>query len=730
MSVSELQEYTFRAKYAQWIPEKKRRENWGESVDRYCDMFLDKYPDKDILKYVDRVRKSIKKKRVLGSQRGLQFGGKATLKKNLRIYNCLFSYVDRAKFFQECMYGLMCGCGFGYSVQKHHVAKLPGIVAPTKGKKKYVIPDSIEGWADAVGILVNSYFEEANSVFPEYAGYTVQFDYSEISPKGTLLSSCYAKAPGPEPLKKSLEHVRDVLNNALKFWTSYSEPVKLTPLQCHDIICYFSDAVVSGGVRRSALIALFSPDDTEMVMCKTGNWLNENPQRGRANNSVVLLKSQANSTEFAAIMESVKQFGEPGFVFVDNLEHGVNPCCEISFYAYDELGRSGVQGCNLSTINAGKIKTKADFFRACRDAAILGTLQAGFTDFSYLGPISESIFKREALLGVSMTGIMECPEVCLDAETQRQGAEIVKRTNRKLAKILGINPAARTTCCKPEGTTSCVLGTSSGIHPHHAKRYIRRVQANVLEEVYQHFKKTNPLACERSVWCQNNTTDVISFCIEVRAGAKLKNQISAIQMLESVKLTQQNWVIGGRNLELCSQPWLQHNVSNTITVKDDEWDDVTKFIYENREYFCGISLLPASGDKDYPQAPFTEVFLPSELVAMYGDASLFASGLIEKGKELWDDNLWEACTSILSSGSLKSKAKIEFVEKAKRYAERYLDGDLKKLTYCLKDVDTWKYYIDLKREYKNVDYEVLTEEVDNTTAFEEAACGNGLCELK
>ena len=201
-------------------------------------------------------------------------------------------------------------------------------------------------------------------------------------------------------------------------------------------------------------------------------------------------------------------------------------------------------------------------------------------------------------------------------------------------------------------------------------------------------------------------------------------------MLESVKLTQQNWVIGGRNLELCSQPWLQHNVSNTITVKDDEWDDVTKFIYENREYFCGVSLLPASGDKDYPQAPFTEVFLPSELVAMYGDASLFASGLIEKGKELWDDNLWEACTSILSSSSLKSKAKIEFVEKAKRYAERYLDGDLKKLTYCLKDVDTWKYYIDLKREYKNVDYEVLTEEVDNTTALEESACQGGACELR
>lgn len=728
MSVKELQEYTFKSKYASWIKDKKRRENWNESVDRFCDMFLEKYKDKNVDKYIEVVRKAIKKKKVLGSQRGLQFGGAATLKKNLRIYNCLFSYCDRPEFFQHAMYGLMCGCGFGYSIQKHHVNKLPNIIKPTNGKKTFIIPDSIEGWADAIGIIINSYFDKSVSIFPEYSGYTVEFDYSLISPKGTLLSSCYAKAPGPEPLEKAIESIRAIINKSLL------NGDRLTPIECHDIICYFADSVVSGGVRRSALIALFSKDDEAMIKCKTGNWRKENPQRGRANNSVVLLKKDLELDEFKEIIKSVKEFGEPGFVFVDDLEHGLNPCCEISFHAYLEvMGEliSGVQGCNLSTMNAGKIKTIRDFFRACRDATIIGTLQAGFTDFPYLGKTSEEIFKKEALLGVSMTGIMENPDICLNPEIQRLGAEIVKRTNKKIAKLIGINPAARTTCCKPEGTTSCVLGTSSGIHPHHAKRYIRRVQANRLENVYQYFKSINPIACERSVWSENDTDDIISFCIEVPDGAKLKNQVSAVEMLETVKLTQQNWVSNGRNVELCSRPWLQHNVSNTITVKNNEWDDVTLLLYQNRQYFCGISLLSASGDKDYPQAPFTEVFLSRELVTIYGDAALFASGLIEKAKELFDDSLFDACDAILGIGKLpKGKSKQEFLEKARKYADKYLNGDIKKLTYCLKDVDTWKHYVDLKREYKSVDYDLLNEEEDNTTVFEEVACSNGQCELR
>jgi ribonucleoside-triphosphate reductase len=727
VSVAALQEYTFKGKYAGWLAEKKRRETWGESIDRFCDMFLEQYANKpEVFKYVEVVRKALKRKEVLGSQRGLQFGGKAVLKRNARLFNCCFSYCDRPRFFQECMYLLLCGCGAGYSVQKHHVAKLPEIKHRKLGKKTFVIPDSIDGWADAIGLVINSYFNDEYSTFPEYSGYEVEFDFSEISPEGTPLSSCHGKAPGPAPLKKALENIQNVIDKALK-----NDQYRLTPINCHDIICYFADAVVSGGVRRSALISLFSKDDVEMLECKTGNWFYENPQRGRANNSVVLLKNDTTKVEFKEIIQSVKEFGEPGFLWVDDLEHGVNPCCEISFFAYNKKGESGWQGCNLTTINAQKCKTEREFYRACRNAAIIGTLQAGFTDFPYLGDISEEIFRQEALLGVSMTGIMENSEICLDARIQSNGAEIVKSTNKEIAAIIGINPAARTTCVKPEGTASCVLGTSSGIHPHHAKRYIRRVQANRNEVVYKHFRYYNPLACERSVWSENDTDDVIAFTIEVPDGLKTKNQLSAIELLEAVKTTQQHWVTNGKDSKHCTRSWLNHNVSNTVTVQPYEWDDVWQFIYKNRQFFCGISLLPASGDKDYPQAPFTEVKLPSELVKEYGDAAIFASGLVEKGKELFEDNLWLACDAILGLGEkVRGRAKLEWIEKCKKYANRYLDGDVKLLTYCLKDVDTWKYYVDLKREYVEVDYSLLIEEEDNTAPEQELACSGGQCELR
>lgn len=634
--------------------------------------------------------------------------------------NCVYSHVDRPRFFQECMYLLLCGCGTGYSVQKHHIAKLPELIEVVDwlGNKTFQIPDSIEGWADAVGVLINSYFPKDKSEFPEYSGRYVEFDYSLISPSGTPLSSCRGKAPGPEPLKNALEKIRSILDYGT---------IKLKPIEVHDIICHFADAVISGGVRRSALIALFSHDDMDMRKAKIGNWREHNPQRGRANNSVVLLRDQITFEQFEEIIKSTREFGEPGFYWTDDLEFGANPCVEISFKPYFK-GLSGWQGCNLSTLNCSKIKTRRDYFRAARDAAVIGTLQAGFTNFPYLGEVSEQIFKHEALLGVSMTGIMEAPDICLDKENQRIAAEIVKRTNRRIAKIIGINPAARTTCVKPEGTASCVLGTSSGVHPHHSKRYIRRIQSNKNETLYQFFKSINPQACEESVWSANDSDDVISFCIEVQPGAKLKNQISAIDFLKIVKDTQQNWVTSGRNIDLCTDPRLNHNVSNTVTVHDHEWDEVTKYIYDNREFFCGISLLSAYGDKDYEQAPFSTVLLPHEQVSLYGDAAIFASGLIEKAKELWGDSLWRACDTLLElNKDNKGGSKQGWISKAKKYADRYLDGNIKQLTYCLKDVDTYKKYIDLKREYKKVDYNEFIEVEDNTEVIQEPACSGGSC---
>lgn len=731
MSLKALMNYTFVSKYARWSPEKKRRETWNEAVDRVKQMMLDKYvvegeENAELIKSeIEWAYDMMRKKRVLGSQRALQFGGKPIFKHNARIYNCIASFVDRVKFFQECMYLLLCGCGTGFSVQRHHIDKLPSLLKTKNGQKKFTIPDSIEGWSDAIGILVSSYFEQ-DELFPDYAGKNVVFDYSEIRPAGAFLRSSGGKAPGPEPLKKALNNIKRVLDKAVKSGT-----YKLKPIDAYDIVMFSADAVISGGVRRSATICLFSHDDEEMAKAKTGNWFIENPQRGRSNNSALLLRDSTTKEQFEQLMQSVKDFGEPGFVWSDSTELIVNPCVEIGMWPVDETtGKSGWQACNLSTINCAKVKTPEDFYDSCKAAAIIGTLQAGFNKFPYLGETSENIIKREALLGVSMTGIMEQYEICLDAEVQKNGAKIVKQTNANIAKLIGINQAARTTCVKPEGTSSCILGTSSGIHPHHAKRYIRKVQANKMEPIYQYFNNINPRACEESVWSNNDADDVISFCIEVPDGSKTKNKIDAIQLLEYVKNTQKNWVISGTNKNLCTQPWLNHNVSNTINIKPEEWNDVTDYIFNNRKYFCGISLLPITGDKDYPQAPFTTVYLPSEQVSHYGDASLFVSGLIEVALELWEDNLWAACDSLLGIGEkIKGQLKKEFASRCKRFADKYFEGDLRRLTYCMKDVYNWKEWVDLNREYKDVDFTSVIEETNNTNLQQEWGCSNGKCEI-
>lgn len=724
MSVGELKKYTFVAKYANWLEDKKRRETWSEAVDRNKDMMLRKYEQyPEVFPYIDQAYNALLNKEILGSQRGLQFAGDAVFKHNARLFNCISSQVDRVRFFQECMYLLLCGCGTGFSVQKHHIAKLPNFIKAKSGKKKFHIEDSIEGWSDAIGVLVSSYFEQSE-LFAEYTGKDIEFDYSSIRPAGSRLSSCSGKAPGYVPLQKAINKIKNLLDKCIEQGLE-----KIRPIHAYDIVMYSSDAVISGGIRRSATICMFSYDDDEMCKAKTGNWFNENPQRGRSNNSAVLVRTEITAQQFSEVMKNTKEFGEPGFIFVDNREQLFNPCVEIGLYGYDEFGNSGWQGCNLSTINCSKIKTKEQFFLACKHASIIGTLQAGFTSFPYLGEVSERIFRKEALLGVSMTGIMENPHITLDSEIQTEGANEVRFWNAIISRLININTAARTTCVKPEGSASCLLGTSSGIHPHHAKRYIRRVQANKLENIYQFFKRVNPIACEESVWSSNGTDDVISFCIEVEDGAKLKNQVSALSLLKIVKSTQEHWVNNGKNIELCVDKDLSHNVSNTITVKPNEWQEVEEYIYENRKYFCGISLLPLSGDKDFPQAPFTTVYLPHEIVSYYGDAALMASGLITEGLSLFEDDLWKASEAIMGVTKTKGVAKRRYLKKCEDFAIKYLEGDIKKLTYLMKDVYNWKLWLDLKREYKNVDYTKCLEYENNVKAEEELACAGGACEL-
>jgi ribonucleoside-triphosphate reductase (thioredoxin) len=485
-ALQELQNYTFVSKYARWIEQENRRETWKEAVDRVRNMMHTMYADKNITEDIDWAYDMMYKKKVLGSQRALQFGGDPILKRHAKIYNCTASYCDRLRFFQECFWLLLCGSGTGFSVQKHHVAKLPALSQEPKPEdgRKYVIEDSIEGWADALGVLLSSYFvKPSEEKFKDYKNEYIVFDYSNIRPKGSPLTSGVGKAPGFEPLQNGLEKIRALLDRCIA-----NGQKKIRPIDAYDIIMHSSDAVLSGGVRRSASLALFSADDEEMAKAKTGNWYIENPQRARSNNSALLLKDDTTFEEFKALMESVKEFGEPGFIWSDSTEMVFNPCVEISLWPVNEKnGKSGFQGCNLSTINCSSIVDEEDFYERCKAAALIGTLQAGFTKLEYLGKDSEEIFEREALLGVSMTGIMEKHDLILTEKVLKQGAKIAVETNKEMSKKIDINQAARVTCLKPEGTSSSMLGTSSGIHPHHAKRYIRHVQANVLEAPYQHF---------------------------------------------------------------------------------------------------------------------------------------------------------------------------------------------------------------------------------------------------
>lgn len=722
MSIKAMQDYVYVSKYARYDDKKKRRETWGEAVDRVEDMHVRKYPQiKDDIKWAfDQVRS----KRVLGSQRALQFGGKPIESKNARIFNCIASYCDRPRFFQECFWLLLCGCGAGFSVQKHHIQKLPKYYESKRDKARiYNIPDTIEGWSDALGILLATYIEVPE--FSMWKGFRVEFDYSSIRPKGSVLASGVGKAPGHEPLKNALEKIRSLLEHRI-----YEGHEGLRPIDAYDIVMHASDSVISGGVRRSATLCIFSPDDDDMVTAKTGNWFIDNPQRGRSNNSALLLRDKTTKEQFEKLIKSVKEFGEPGFIWADNTEALFNPCVEIGLYGYDEFGNSGWQPCNLCEINGKKLKTREDFEIAAKAAAIIGTIQAGYTDFTYLGEVSKRIADREALLGISITGMMDNPDIIFDKKNQQEIPELIIKWNKDIASKIGINQAARTTCIKPAGSTSCILGSASGIHPHHARRYLRRVQSNTLEAPLNHFKSINPHAVEKSVWNANGTDDVITFCIEVPDSAKTKLQLSALDLLEYVKTTQENWVGSGKVKKLCVQPWLCHNVSNTVNVRSHEWEEVANYIFKNRKYFAGISLLPASGDLDYPQAPMCTIHTAKEIVSIYGDGSIFASGLIVDGLRAFDNNLWEACD--WANGLRNSTAKqeqLDWVRRAVQFAQRYFGGDVRKMTYCLKDTHNWKLWQDLQREYKDVDYSLMHEEKDETKLQETIACAGGSCEI-
>ncbi len=644
--------------------------------------------------------------------------------------NCSSSYADRPRFFQETMYLLLCGCGVGFSVQKHHVAKLPKITKPDITESKvYVVEDSIEGWSDAIGVLLSSYFVDGGE-FPEYKGKTVHFDYSKIRPRGAYISGGF-KAPGPDGLSRSLEKCRELLSRE----TIEGVETNLRPIVAYDFVMHSADAVLSGGIRRAATICIFSKDDEEMLSAKTGNWFVDNPQRGRSNNSALLLRDQLTREEWADIMTSVRDFGEPGFIFAETLETLYNPCCEIGMMGYTFDGRSGFQKCNLVEVSGGACVNREILMRAVKAGAILGTLQAGYTNFTYLTEASREITEREALLGVSITGWMSNPDVLFNVDNMRDAAHLAKEVNKELAKLIGINQASRVCTVKPSGNASVLLRCASGIHGEHAPRYFRNVQMNTHDAVTGLITKMNGKMVEPSVWSSNKTDVVVSFPIVANEQSIFKKDLMGVKQLEYVKLAQQVWVEEGTNLELCVDPTLRHNVSNTITV--DDWSEVEQYIYDNRQYFSGISLLSSYGDRGYVQAPFTEVYTPEQILEMYGTGSMLASGLVVDGCHAFNNNLWVACDTVLGFGMELDEEDSshllmrDWVRRAKKFAKTYFDGDLQKMTFCLKDVHNLHKWENITRNLKDIDFsseldEQVYTEVDTMGA---QGCSGGACEV-
>lgn len=567
-----LSDITVHMKYAKYIDEKQRRENWDELVTRNMEMHIKKFPTLE--QEIRNVYQYVFDKKVLPSMRSMQFGGKPIEVSPNRIFNCAFCPIDDPRVFGEIMFLLLGGTGVGYSVQKHHVDKLPEIRKPsTKRTRRFLIGDSIEGWADAVKALIVSYFKGTSKL---------RFDFSDIRPKGARLVTSGGKAPGPQPLRECLVKVEGILD-------AKENGDQLSPIEVHDIVCYIADAVLAGGIRRAALISLFSADDEEMVSAKAGAWWELNPQRGRANNSVVVMRHKIDKDTFMDLWKRVEESrsGEPGFYFSNDKEWGCNPCCEIGLRPF--------QFCNLVEINVSDVDNQEELNDRAIAASFIGTLQASYTDFHYLRPIWKRTTEKDALIGVSMTGIASGGVLKLDLE---EASLKVNMENRRVAMQIGINRAARTTCVKPAGTTSLTLGTSSGIHAWHNDYYIRRLRVGKNEAIYKYLINNLPELVEDCKF-RGHDTAILSIPQRAPEGAITRHE-TALDLLERVKKVSDEWIQGGHYKGSNS-----HNVSATITIKDDEWDTVGEWMWKNRACYNGLSVLPYDGGT-YVQAPFED----------------------------------------------------------------------------------------------------------------------------
>jgi ribonucleoside-diphosphate reductase alpha chain len=559
-------------KYAKFRPELNRRETWKELVDRNKEMHLKKFPN--LKNEIEEAYKFVYDKKVLPSMRSMQFAGKPVDINNARIFNCSYLPIDDIASFSEIMFLLLSGCGVGYSVQKHHIEKLPVVRKPLKSKR-YLVGDSIEGWADAVKVLVKSYLR---------GGALPLFDFRDIRPKGAQLITVGGKAPGPEPLKLALVHVQAILDRK-------KDGEQLTSLECHDIICHLADAVLSGGIRRAALIALFNLDDEEMLTCKFGSWWEDNPQRGRANNTAVLIKSKIEKDVFLNLWKKIElsNSGEPGFIFSNDKDAGTNPCAEINLKPN--------QFCNLCEVNASTIESQEDLNARVKAASFIGTLQASYTDFHYLRDVWKKTTEKEALLGIGMTGIASGAVLNFSL---KEAAKIATEENSRLAEVLGINKAARVTCVKPSGTTSLVLGTSSGIHAWHDDFYLRRIRIGKNEALYTHLSIHHPELLEDDFF-KPNIQAIVTIPQRAPENAIIRPKETAIELLERIKKFNKEWIKPGHR-----KGSNMHNVSATVNIKQDEWSTVGDWLWDNKEYFTALSFLPEDLGT-YTQAPFETI---------------------------------------------------------------------------------------------------------------------------
>jgi len=732
--LSALKQYSDYLKYKDEIG---RYETWDEACEEVLMAHVKKYGIK-VMPLVEEVLPMYRNKDLLASQRALQFRHPSLIKHNAKQYNCSVMYAYSPDMFKKGFYLLLCGCGLGVNLKRKYTQHLPNIHNRGEDTITFIINDSIEGWCEAIHALISTYCKHP-SLNSDFFSKRIRFDYSNIRERGSFISGGFA-APGPDGLKQSLEFIETLIEKELKG----KEEIPFRNFIVYNIFMHLADAVLSGGVRRSAMNIIIDMDDEEMVHAKTGNWRENSPHFARSNNSVGMKKGSFTKEEFTKLIALNEGDNDIGFVLLETEDQMFNPCFEISFDFFNkitDLNDTVIQMCNLCEINASACKTKdgklntKKFFEQCRAASIIGTLQAGWASFPYLGSQTEDIVSGEALLGISITGWMDNPEL-FNAEILREGVKIVKETNKEVADIIGISYAARLTCTKPSGNASVVLGTPSGIHPEHSEMYFRVMQLHKDSEVAKWIETNMPELLEESQWSATKSDYVVFVPIENGKNAIFKKELRDIKHLELIKLVQEHWVFPGTNAETAYNPNHHHNVSNTVII--DNKDEIVDYIFNNQEYFVAVSFLSRFGDKDFTQAPFTSVLNTEQLIKEYGDSVVFMSGLIVDGLHYFNNDLWRACSCVsnrdynLYGTRDQVLLQQDWVRRVKKFAKNYMKNDLTKTIYCIKDVHLSHKWNTVNRiftkipDFANILKKPLFKNMDELGAV---ACAGGACEI-